>query len=112
MIHYAAAEQPDPDVQLLRRGVPEAWKRIFFEYYPEALSFGSGLLRDVVQAQRVVLNAFFTLWSRRTDFDSIGKIKTFLFLTVRTSCLQELRSPDRAAAVSAMPEVIPSSLPA
>ena len=97
-----------------RKGSPEAFKMLFFEYYPELFSFSSMLLQHRIVAQKVTMEIFFLLWNRRADFDDGKRIKAFLYLAARNRCLQQLRtypghqSVDEAAKI----DVIPGSLPA
>jgi DNA-directed RNA polymerase specialized sigma24 family protein len=91
-------------------GSPEAFKVLFFQYYPEILSFAVMCLGDLDHsvARTVTLEVFFLLWERRTDFDREKAIKAFLYLAVRNKCLHELPAGSRAD----LPPVIPpSSLP-
>src|ERR1700722_12956814 len=75
-----------------RKGSPEAFKMLFFEYYPELFSFSSMLLQHRIVAQKVTMEIFFLLWNRRADFDDGKRIKAFLSLAARNRCLQQLRT--------------------
>jgi DNA-directed RNA polymerase specialized sigma24 family protein len=93
--------------------LPEAFKFIFFEHYPEFFSFSMMLLQQRREARQVTMEAFFLLWNRRRDFDSGKRIRAFLYLALRNKCLQRLKTgPEHRAGDGAVRmEVIPASLP-
>ncbi len=102
--------EQDLPVLHLQLGSPEAFKVLFFQYYPELLSFALMCLQDQdhLVAHRVTLEAFFLLWERHTEFDREKTIKAFLYLAVRNKCLHEARSRTHT---NALPVTPPSSLP-
>jgi DNA-directed RNA polymerase specialized sigma24 family protein len=110
MVNHLTTEERDLSIMYLRHGVPEAFKLLFFEHYPEYFSFSLLLMQHRPEAQKLTMEAFFLLWDRRSDFDGAKKIKAFLYLTLRTKCLQELKSPSSDAKVGIA--ALPSSLPA
>ena len=83
-----AADDEDRSIFHFRHGDPEAFKVIFIGYYGEFLSFAHMLLQRLPLARIVATDAFFFLWDRRVDFDTEKKIKTFLYVTIRNSCLR------------------------
>jgi DNA-directed RNA polymerase specialized sigma24 family protein len=91
-----------------QEGSPEAFKVLFFQYYPEILSFAVMCLQDRLVARTVTLEVFFLLWERHTDFDGEKAIKAFLYLAVRNKCLHNLPAGSRADLPPVSP---PSSLP-
>ncbi len=114
MVNPETIEEKDLSILYLRRGIPEAFKLLFFEHYPEFYSFSLMLMQRRPAAQKVTMEVFFLLWERRRELDSGKMIKAFLYLSLRTKCLQELRAPSAAGpeGVPAEPIVVPSSLPA
>jgi DNA-directed RNA polymerase specialized sigma24 family protein len=86
-------EPEDTAIQHLQRGVPDAFKVIFFQLYPEFFSFSLLLLQDEAAARTVTMDAFFLLWNRHTEFDSEKAVKAFLYLAVRNRCLERIRPP-------------------
>jgi DNA-directed RNA polymerase specialized sigma24 family protein len=102
--------EQDLSVLHLQLGSPEAFKVLFFQYYPEYLSFAVMCLRDQdhLVARNVTLEAFFLLWERHIDFDREKTIKAFLYLAVRNKCLHYLSPRSRADCPPVLP---PSSLP-
>lgn len=100
--------EQDLSVLHLQMGSPEAFKVLFFQYYPEILSFAVMCLEDRLAAGAVTLEVFFLLWERHTDFDREKAIKAFLYLAVRNKCLHYLPAGSRAGLPPVTP---PSSLP-
>ena len=73
-----------------REGAPQAFRELFFQYYPEFFSFARSLLGDKAVARNNTTNAFFLLWKKRAHFDSDRDGKAFLYNTIRNSCLNYL----------------------
>ena len=114
MVNRREAEDRDACILYFSRGIPEAFKVIFFEHYPEFFSFSMMLLQQRQEARQVTIEAFFLLWNRRRDFDNGKRIKAFLYLALRNKCLLRLKpEPEGRARGSAVRMgVIPTSLPA
>jgi RNA polymerase sigma-70 factor (family 1) len=72
-------------------GSLEAYNALFGYYYKPLCFFAKKLLNRTDLAEDMVREAYIKLWNRRTDFDHIQKIKSFLYTTVRNACLNELR---------------------
>jgi DNA-directed RNA polymerase specialized sigma24 family protein len=112
MMKGEEVEAQDFSIMHLQEGGPDAFKVLFFQFYPEFLSFSVLFLQDRVAASRLTLEAFFLLWDRHTEFDTEKKVKSFLYLAVRNKCLNYMKSVPRMAGTPAhAPEGIPSSLP-
>jgi DNA-directed RNA polymerase specialized sigma24 family protein len=113
MVNRQEAADRDTCIHYFSRGIPEAFKVIFFEHYPEFFSFSMMLLQQRREARLVTIEAFFLLWNRRRDFDSAKRVKAFLYLALRNTCLQRLRAQpeSRTRDGSVRMEVIPNSLP-
>jgi DNA-directed RNA polymerase specialized sigma24 family protein len=101
-------DEQDFPILHLHLGAPEAFKVLFFQYYPEYLSLAFMCLHDQMVARNVTLEAFFLLWERHTDFDKETTIKAFLYLAVRNKCLHYFPAAANAGVRSATP---PTSLP-
>src|ERR1700761_664195 len=96
MEDFQPADDEDMSIFHFRHGDPEAFKVIFISYYGEFLSFGHMLLQRMSLARIVATDAFLFLWSRRADFNTEKKIKTFLYIAIRNSCLRILQDPSPA----------------
>jgi DNA-directed RNA polymerase specialized sigma24 family protein len=74
-----------------REGSSEAFRKLFFLYYPEFHSFAYSLLTDKPSSVNSATEAFFLLWRKREYLDSEKDIKAFLYNTIRNSCLNYLK---------------------
>ena len=79
---------------------PQAFKNLFFQYYPEFFSFANSLLEEPVAARNHTTSAFFLLWKKKAYLDTGKDAKAFLYNTIRNSCLNYLtyrqNNPDAA----------------
>jgi DNA-directed RNA polymerase specialized sigma24 family protein len=91
MTNQDEVDEQDFSILHLREGDPEAFKVLFFQYYPEFFSFAGMLLQDRVSAKNVTMEALFLLWKKHADFSNEKNIKAFLYLTVRNHCLNFIR---------------------
>jgi DNA-directed RNA polymerase specialized sigma24 family protein len=109
-------DEEDISITWFRQGLPEAFKAFFFLYYPELFSFAFLLVRDAPAAYQLSLDAFFLCWQRRADFTDDEKIKAFLYLTTRNSCMDHLRHiadpavTDRTVPAGPPPDSIPPAI--
>ncbi|GGA86777.1 hypothetical protein [Puia dinghuensis] len=111
MITEREAGERDFSIRYLRHGFPEAFKVLFFEYYPELFSFSQMLLQHRLLARKMTIEAFFLLWSKRKEVDSVKKVKALLYLAVRNKCMEQLKAPAASVEQTVMVDAIPSSLP-
>ena len=84
-----------------QEGSPEAFKDLFFQYYPVLYSFSRSLVHDKVSAQQLTTEALAILWMKRADV--IGEVNTraFLYHVIRNNALAYLKYLQR------MPDVGP-----
>jgi len=84
------------DIELLllhlRQGDEKAFRVLFEEFYTSLCLFAERFLGDREVAADVVQDTFLKYWDRHADFDNYYKIKSFLYVVVRHSCLNQLRS--------------------
>lgn len=91
MTNQEEVDEQDFSILHLREGDPEAFKIVFFQYYPEFFSFAGMLLQDRGSAKNVTMEALFLLWKKHADFSNEKNIKAFLYLTVRNHCMNFIR---------------------
>lgn len=72
------------------KGQPASFAKFFFHYYPEYYDFSFSLLDNASSARNLVTEAFFLLWKKRPDVDTLVNCKAFLYNTVRQHCTQFL----------------------
>lgn len=75
----------------LQRGDKKAFRLLFNEFYTALCLFAERFLGDREAAADVVQEAFLKYWDRHSDFDNYYKIKSFLYVVVRHTCLNQLR---------------------
>jgi RNA polymerase sigma-70 factor (family 1) len=71
---------------------------IFKSYHAGLLYFASQYLPYSQAAEDIVAESFIKIWERRSDFESLPAIKSFLYITVRNACLNQIKQSSRYAA--------------
>ncbi|MBN9380183.1 MAG: hypothetical protein J0H74_05430 [Chitinophagaceae bacterium] len=79
-----------------QEGSPEAFRALFFQYYPTFFSFAHSLVDDKVSARQLTMEAMSILWLKKADL--IGDInnRAFLYSTIRNNALNYLKHLQRA----------------
>lgn len=87
-----------------QEGSPEAFRDLFFQYYPTFYSFAHSLVDDKASAQQLVMEALSILWIKRTDVAGDVNNRAFLYSTIRNNALNYLkhlqREPDAGGYVA------------
>jgi RNA polymerase sigma-70 factor (ECF subfamily) len=89
------------DIQLtddLRKGDHAALTYFFKKHHRPLCYLAARIVQDTAQAEDIVADCFIKLWQRRGRFADATKIKAFLFITCRNSCLNYLRDLKRKTA--------------
>lgn len=86
----------------LRQGEQTALTFFFKKHHQSLYYLASGLIQDTAQAEDIVADCFIKLWERRDRFADAEKIKAFLFISCRNSCLNHLRDKKRKTAAQAL----------
>jgi RNA polymerase sigma-70 factor (ECF subfamily) len=90
---FLATDQTYTDQDLLsqlRIGVEEAFEMLWRNYYKRVLFFCRRYLPES-EAQDITTEVFVSLWNRRNEISSTGKISTYLFVAARNRCYNALR---------------------
>ena len=74
---------------------PEAFKDLFFRYYPSFYSFSQSLAHDKVSAQNLTIEALAILWMKRTDLIGDVNNRAFLYNVIRDNALAYLKHLQR-----------------
>ena len=93
-------ENRDFLLERLQQGDEQAFRMLFEEVYASLCLFAARYLRDREEAADVVQETFLKYWHRHSDFDDYRKIKSFLYVVVRHSCLNLLRDRNLRSHVS------------
>ncbi len=79
-------------LRALQKGDEKAFRLLFDEFYTALCLFAERFLKDREAAEDVVQEVFLKYWDRHSDFDNYYKIKSFLYVVVRHTCLNQLRN--------------------
>lgn len=71
-------------------GNEQAFDQVFNRYYPALSAYANRLLPKQDIGQDIAQESFITAWNRKADFQSIAKVKSFLYTCVRNSCFNQL----------------------
>jgi len=74
----------------LKRGDEKAFKSVFKMFYRRLCFFASGIIESQAACD-VVQDAFVKLWVRKAQFNRLDSIKTFLYQTVKNTCINEYK---------------------
>jgi len=86
----------------LRHGDHAALTYFFKKHHQSLCYLAARIVQDTAQAEDIVADCFIKLWQRRGRFADAAKIKAFLFITCRNSCLNYLRDLKRKTAAQAL----------
>jgi RNA polymerase sigma-70 factor (ECF subfamily) len=92
LILSAVKHSTDFSIQGFRKGEPADFKYIFNLFHNLIYIYSLNLLRDEPEAKDIASESFIKLWERRGGFENLDKIKAFLYITARNSCISRLRS--------------------
>ena len=87
----------------LHYGESEAFRKIFEEYHARLCFFASKLLPQGIAPEDVVQDTFIKLWEKRQEFDSIGSIQAFLYISVKNHCLNLFKHDKVVKKFSSLP---------
>ncbi len=76
----------------MQLGNKSAFKEIFEEFYTPLCSFAYKYLEDTVNSSDVVQEVFVILWNSHAKFSNFGALRSYLFTSVRNSCLNHIRN--------------------
>ena len=78
-----------------QEGSPEAFRDLFFRYYPSFYSFSQSLVHDKVSAQNLTMEALAILWLKRADLVGDVNNRAFLYNVIRNNALAYLKHLQR-----------------
>jgi RNA polymerase sigma-70 factor (family 1) len=85
------------DVQLVvafKSGDTAALNRLWKNNYKALVYFADQLVRNNLLSEDIVSETFVKLWKLRENFESVPSIRSFLYVTVRNTCYDHLRSQE------------------
>lgn len=75
----------------LKAGDKKAFEKLFFEYYPVLTVFAKKYVHDLDTAREIVQDYFVRLFESREKISIQSSLKSYLFSSVRNSCLNNLK---------------------
>lgn len=75
----------------LQKGDERAFRVLFNKYYASLCLFAESFLKDNEAAADIVQETFIKYWAKHADFDNSYKIRSFLYVVTRHTCLNYLR---------------------
>jgi RNA polymerase sigma-70 factor (ECF subfamily) len=81
-------------LQQLEKGNRVVFKQLFEEYYHPLRGFARKFIDDGDVCNDIVQEAFVGLWDKRKELSFSNAIKSYLYSSVRNSCLNYLRHED------------------
>lgn len=88
-------KEQEISVERLKSGDEKVFRSLFDAYYPALCLFAAHYLKDDSEAADIVQNCFIKYWECRSGFDSLSKIRSFLYTVVHNACLNILRDEKR-----------------
>lgn len=85
----------DEIIAEFRKGNKQSLNSIFDLFYAPLCFFAEKLIMNKEEAEEIVGDTFMKLWERRSDFESLSKIKAFLYITTKNSCLNYIKQSER-----------------
>ncbi|MCR9013154.1 RNA polymerase sigma factor [Gabonibacter chumensis] len=77
--------------EAIRGGDIDAFGKLFEELYPSMCRIAMKFVANKTIAEDIAQEAFVRLWEKRTAYDSIPNLKTFLYVSVKNLCFNHLR---------------------
>ena len=66
------------------------FKKLYVLFFPALYQFALKIVKDHLCAEDIVQEIFMNLWERGGEFNTIQKIKSFLYTSVKNKCLDHL----------------------
>jgi RNA polymerase sigma factor (sigma-70 family) len=86
-------------IAAFNKGEQKAYTVIYDYYRSSVCYFAEQLVGDKVAAEDIAAEAFIKVFKKNTDFDSLDKIKAYLFITANNAALDLLKMQKRHSAV-------------
>lgn len=74
----------------LAQGDDEAFKQLFESYYAPLVLFAETYIKDTEQAKDIIQDILLKLTDKKEVFLTIENLKSYLYTTVRNSCIRQL----------------------
>jgi RNA polymerase sigma-70 factor (family 1) len=78
-----------------RKGESRALTYVFKLHHNALCYFATQIIRDEQEARDIVADSFIKLWQRSKDFESLDKIRSFLYVATRNACFNFIKHIQR-----------------
>lgn len=85
----------DDIIAEFRKGNTQSLNSIFNLFYAPLCFFAEKLIMNKEEAEDIVGETFIKLWARHMDFESLSKVKAFLYISTKNTCLNYIRQSAR-----------------
>ena len=78
--------------ETIKNGDNKAFELLFREFYPSMCVVAMRFVADQDAAEDIAQEAFIKLWEKRTAYEDIPSLKTFLYVSVKNLCFNHIRN--------------------
>lgn len=75
----------------ISRGDKQVFEQVFKSHYALLCRYAKSLINDIDEAEEVVQNTFYIIWSKRETLEITGSLKAYLYRAVHNDCLNKLK---------------------
>ena len=75
----------------IRLGDVEAFSRLFRQWYEPLCNYAGRFVHDLDAAENIVQDVFVRFWDNRNSLTIHTSVRSYLFTSVRNSCLNEIK---------------------
>lgn len=91
LISFRNFANMDQVITDIRNGNISAFKRLFEDYYPILCVYAQHYIADPEPCKDIAQEVLLTCWERRTDFNELQRLKSFLYTATKNRCLNMLK---------------------
>jgi RNA polymerase sigma-70 factor (family 1) len=79
------------DWEPISRGDKQVFEHVFKNHYALLCRYAKSFINDLDEAEEVVQNTFYIIWSKRETLEITGSLKAYLYRAVHNDCLNKLK---------------------
>jgi RNA polymerase sigma-70 factor (family 1) len=92
-------------------GDKQAFNTLFGRYYTRLTAFARQYTQQAEAAEEVVSDVFVKLWLRRASLVAVARPEVYLYVAVKNTALNYLRSRKNQPALDDIPDALPATAP-
>src|SRR5712675_1853998 len=81
----------------LKTGSKSAFEKIYHLHYKPLRYYTEQLISNQDEAREIVTETFIKVYQKRTDFESIQGLRSYLYVTAKNACMDFYRAQKRNA---------------